>query len=85
MILSIYLEYTGKNCSISSFCNNTKITLPSGRKILYVPKNKIPDEFSEGLGKCSKIKATFELKDNAVPVFKLKRSVPFAALESINK
>ena len=41
--------------------------------------------FSEGLGKCSKIKTTFELKDNAVPVFKPKRSVPFAALESINK
>ena len=35
--------------------------------------------------KCLKIKATFELKDNAVAVFKPKRSVPLAALESINK
>ena len=33
----------------------------------------------------SKIKATFEIKDNAVPFFKPKCSVPFAALESINK
>ena len=41
--------------------------------------------FSEGLGKCSKIKVTFELKVNVVPVFKPKHSVPFAALESINK
>ena len=41
--------------------------------------------FSEGLGKCSQIKATFELKDNAVPGFKQKRSVPFAAWETINK
>ena len=28
--------------------------------------------FLEGLEKCSKIKATFEVKDNAVPVFKQK-------------
>ena len=47
-------------------------------------KNKFPDVFSEGLGKFLKIKATFELKDNVVLVFKLKRSVLFVALESIN-
>ena len=40
-------------------------------------KNKFPDVFSEHLGKCSKIKAIFELKP--------KDSAPFAALESINK
>ena len=48
-------------------------------------KNKLPNVLSEGLWKCSKIKATFELKDNADPVFKPKAGVPFAALESINK
>ena len=30
-------------------------------------------------------KATFELKDNAVPIFKPKRSGLFAALKSIDK
>ena len=47
--------------------------------------SKFPDMFSEGLGKCSKIKATFQFIDNAVPVFKPKHIVFFAALESISK
>ena len=55
------------------------------KKFKMCLKNKFPDVFSEGLGKCSKIKATFELKDNAAPFFKPKHRVPFAALESINK
>ena len=38
-------------------------------------KNKFADVFSVGLGRCSKIKATFELKDNAVPIFKPIHSV----------
>ena len=38
----------------------------------------------EGLGTCTKAKAKFDVK-NVTPVFRPKRSVPFAALDPINK
>ena len=41
--------------------------------------------FSGGLGRCTKMVASFELKENAQPVFKKKRSVPFASLEKIDQ
>ena len=41
--------------------------------------------FSVGLGKYILAKTIFQLKENAVPLFKSKRSVPFVALEPINK
>ena len=41
--------------------------------------------FSGGLGKCTKIKAQFQVKDNAQLILKKKRNVPFAALEQINE
>ena len=73
---------------ISSFCMN-EIYLPStnmmDEKILRDLENKFPDVFWEGLGKCSKIKVTFELYDNAVSLFKPKHSIPFAALGSIKE
>ena len=45
-------------------------------------KTKFPDLFSEDLGKCPKIKATFQYKDNAACVFKPKLSGLFACPES---
>ena len=48
-------------------------------------KGSFPEVFSVGLGKCTKIKARFELKENTRPIFKKKRNVPFAATEEINK
>ena len=48
-------------------------------------KGSLPEEFSAGLGKCTKIKAKFELKENTQPIFRKKRNVPFAANEEINK
>lgn len=41
--------------------------------------------FPQGFGKRTKAKAIFYLKENVVPVFKPKRSVPFAVVELINK
>ena len=41
--------------------------------------------FSEGLGICKKTEAKFEVKENAKPIFKRKRNVPFGALEQIDK
>ena len=48
-------------------------------------KGSFPEVFSAGLGKCTKIKAKFELKENTRPIFRKKRNVPFAATEEINK
>ena len=48
-------------------------------------KGSFPEVFSAGLGKCTKIKAKFELKKNARPIFRKKRNVTFAATEEINK
>ena len=41
--------------------------------------------FSIGLETCTKAKVKFEVKGNATPEFKPKKSVPFAAFDPINK
>ena len=47
-------------------------------------KIKFSEIFSGGFGKCNKMKAKFELKENVQPVFKKKRNVPFASLKQNN-
>ena len=37
------------------------------------------------LGRCNKMTAKFELKDDIQPVFKKKRNVPFASLPLVNE
>ena len=44
-------------------------------------KSCFPEIFSAGLGKCTKIKAKFKLKENTRLIFRKKRNVPFAATE----
>ena len=46
---------------------------------------KFPETASEGLGRCTKAKATFKIKENVMPIFRPKRKVLFAAEMSINK
>ena len=48
-------------------------------------KRKFPIVFSEGLGMCIKAKVEFEVEENATPIFRLRRSVFFMALDPINK
>ena len=48
-------------------------------------KGSFPEVISAGLGKGTKIKVKFELKENTRPIFRKKRNVPFAATEEINK
>ena len=47
-------------------------------------KRKFSEVFS-GLETCTKAKVKFDVKENATPVFRPKRSVLFAALDSMNK
>ena len=48
-------------------------------------KGSLLEVFSVGLGKCTKIKAKFELKEKTRPIFRKKRNLPFTATEEINK
>ena len=48
-------------------------------------KGTFPEVFSAGLGKCTRIKAKFELKENTRPIFRKTWNVSFAATEEINK
>ena len=48
-------------------------------------KGSFPEVFSAGHGKCTKIKAKFELKENTRSVFRKKRNVTFTTTEDINK
>ena len=42
-------------------------------------------KFFKSLMRCIKAKATFKIKENVTPIFRLKRKVPFAAEASISK
>ena len=48
-------------------------------------KKTFPEVFSEGLGRCTKMTAKIKLKENVQPVFRKKRSIPFAAIDKIDK
>ena len=73
---------------MNSFCNkvdvSTKVKDKETKNLMNELKNEFPNVFSEGLGECEKTKVKIELKDNVKPVFRPKRNVPFAALESVN-
>ena len=55
--------------------------MAEAEKIKMKLKGSFPEVFSAGLGKCTKIKAKFELKENKRHIFRKKRNVPFAATD----
>ena len=70
---------------INTFCRKVECITAEAEKIKMELKGSFPEVFSAGLGKCTKIKAKFELKENTHPIFRRKRNVPFAATEEINQ
>ena len=70
---------------MSTFCRKIESTSSDSVNLKKELKQRFPQFFSGGLGKCSKLKAKLKVKDSAQPVFKKKRDVPFAVLEQINK
>ena len=70
---------------INTFCQKVECITVEAENIKMELKGSFPEVFSAGLGKCSKIKAKFELKENTRPIFRKKRNVPFAGTEEINK
>ena len=70
---------------INTFCQKVECITAEAEKIKIELKGSFTEVSSAGLGKCTKIKAKFELKENTRPIFRKKRNVPFAATEEINK
>ena len=70
---------------INTFCQKVERIATEAEKIKMGLKGSFPEVFSAGLGKCTKIKAKFELKENTRPIFRKRRNVPFAATEEINE
>ena len=74
---------------ISYFCN--KVNSPPSEAnnrtetLKKELKKEFPNIFSEGLGKCTKTKVKIQVKENAILVFKPKRSVPYKAINAINQ
>ena len=85
----IYLDWMEEfnlfNVPINTFCNKIDGTMTSSDKLKKELKIKFPEIFSEGFGFCSKVKAKFEVKENVIPVFQLKRPVPYVLVEIIDK
>ena len=48
-------------------------------------QHNFPEVFQQGLGCCSKMKAKLVLKPGAVPIFRKKRPVPFAAIPKVDE
>ena len=69
---------------INTFCQKVECITVEAEKIKIKLKGSFPEVFSVGLGKCTKTKAKFELKENICPIFRKKRNVPFAATKEIN-
>ena len=73
------------NLPINTFYDSVKTASGNGENLKRELKSNFPEIFSEGLGICTKAKATFELKDNIQLIFKPKRQVPFATREITEK
>ena len=69
----------------NTFCQKVECITAEAEKIKMELKGSFPEVLSADLGKCTKIKAKFELKENARPIFRKKRNVLFAVTEEINK
>ena len=70
---------------INTFFNKIDGTMMSSDKVKKKKKKELKIKFPEGLGFCSKVKAKFKVKENAMPVFRLWKSVPYVSAEIIDK
>ena len=62
---------------MSTFCRKLESPTINTEKLKQELKQKFPEVFSGGLEKCTKIKAQFQVKDNAQPIFLKKVKRPF--------
>ena len=57
---------------INTFCQKVECITAEAEKIKMELKDSFLEVFSAGLGKCTKIKAKFEQKENTPPIFRKK-------------
>ena len=55
---------------INNFCHKIENSTTEAQELKNKLKERFPEVFSAGLRKCTKAIARFELKENAMPVFK---------------
>ena len=55
---------------MNKFCRKLESPTINTEKLKQELKQKFPEVFLGGLGKSTKIKAQFQVKDNAQPIFK---------------
>ena len=58
--------------TIDTFCQKVECITTEAERIKMELKGSFPEVFRAGLGKCSKIKEKFELKENTRPFFRKK-------------
>ena len=78
-------EFDLFNFPINTFCNKIDGTTTSSDKLKKELKIRLLEIFSEGLGFCSTVKVKFKVKENVMPVFRLKRPVTYASVEIFDK
>ncbi|CAH8624279.1 unnamed protein product [Schistosoma mattheei] len=77
---------------INSVCNVSCSSLDSpllpkktGERLLEKLKRKFASVFQNSLGHCTKMKAHLPVKPDAIPIFRPRRPVPYAALELVDQ
>ncbi|CAH8535475.1 unnamed protein product [Dicrocoelium dendriticum] len=72
---------------INQICASVHLHKPKVPKAMAIEqiREKYAPVFREGLGKCTKLQASLSLKPDAVPVFRAKRPVPYAAVPIVDQ
>ncbi|CAH8498480.1 unnamed protein product [Schistosoma intercalatum] len=73
-------------CNVSCSSLDTPL-LPkkTGERLLEKLKRKFASVFQNSLGHCTKMKAHLPVKPDAIPIFRPRRPVPYAALELVDQ
>ncbi|XP_029142978.1 uncharacterized protein K02A2.6-like, partial [Protobothrops mucrosquamatus] len=72
---------------VNKICNQLQVKkahTSSVQGMMQLLRQKFATIFEDGLGHCTKFKASLSLKPGVKPVFKAKRPVPYAAIQSVN-
>ncbi|CAH8614326.1 unnamed protein product [Dicrocoelium dendriticum] len=74
---------------LNQICNRVRASPdPSAKSVEDMTrtlKRKFASVFQDGLGHCTKFKATLNLRPGAKPVFKARRPVPYAAMSTVEQ
>lgn len=92
------LDFIDQLClwNIPTVCSSIKKTIPADRssKTFAKPviengilnlRQRYPEVCSKSLGRCVKAKAILQLRDDAKPIFRPKRPIPYATLEIVER